>query len=86
MDVEATPRTNKAFNGDLSVGLFPQIHTFWDAENFARHLEIELNRKPALYEAALKAAVARHDYVDGAGYSYRLPAEAEFAALRDKSK
>lgn len=38
-----TPRTDRAFEGDLSVGVLPEVKTFGDAKDFARHLERELN-------------------------------------------
>lgn len=39
----ATPRTSYAFEGDLSVGVQPEIATWEEAKNFARTLEWELN-------------------------------------------
>jgi len=100
MGVKGTPRTDKAFHGDLSVGLFPEIHTFQDAEDFARQLEIELNKQSALYEAALKAAVAyyeeqkylksnpkiTHPALAWKLCENRMKAEAEFAALYERQK
>jgi len=37
-----TPRTDAAFEGDLSVGIPPEIKTWEEAKKFARQLETEL--------------------------------------------
>lgn len=47
-----TPRTDFAFDGDLSVGVLPEILTWEEAKGFARQLESELQearKQAALY-------------------------------------
>lgn len=43
-DVNATPITDEAYNGDLSVGLRPEIATLKDSEELSRRLERALRK------------------------------------------
>ena len=52
-DVNATPVSDKAYNGDLSIGLRPEIATLKNSEELSRRLE-----------RALRKAVKAIDYLE----------------------
>jgi hypothetical protein len=56
-----TPETDKAFNGDASVGLHPTVLTWDDARAFARHLERERNELRELYALDTQCLRAERD-------------------------
>ena len=82
----ATPRCDCAFDGDISVGVLPQLETWEDAKKFARTLERELVHWQTLYEDIGK----RYEFCDKdrsnaeAMSDFRLSQIQSFQSERDK--
>jgi hypothetical protein len=72
-----TPITGRSFDGDLSVGLLPEIRTLGEARELCKQLELKLSAMNAERDAlkkALRKVCDKPEILDGCPHGERVSA------------